>query len=181
MQVQSTAILDALVIRPEVYPDARGQFLETWNQRRFAEHGLDLDFVQDNHSRSTQGTVRGLHYQIGRPQGKLVRAASGRVFDVAVDLRRSSTTFGTWIGYELSDENRQSLWIPPGCAHGFLVLTETADFTYKCTDFYDPESERTLLWNDPTLAIDWPTEGLELKLSAKDADGTPFRQAECFP
>lgn len=181
MNVIKTAVQDALIIEPRVFGDARGFFLESWNRRAFASIGLDVDFVQDNHSRSRQGVLRGLHYQVRQPQGKLVRVVAGAVFDVAVDLRRRSPTFGRWAGVELSAENRRMFWVPPGFAHGFLVLTESADFLYKATDYYAPEHERTLLWNDPDLAIDWPLAGMTPQLAAKDAAGTPLRQAETYP
>ncbi|MDP1957495.1 MAG: dTDP-4-dehydrorhamnose 3,5-epimerase, partial [Rhodocyclaceae bacterium] len=153
---------------------------ESWNRRGFAAFGLDVDFVQDNHSRSQQGVLRGLHYQLKQPQGKLVRVVSGAVYDVAVDLRRSSPTFGRWAGVVLSAENQRMFWVPPGCAHGFLTLTENADFLYKATDYYAPEHERTLLWNDPALAIDWPLTGAP-RLAAKDAVGIPLQDAETYP
>ncbi len=179
MNVIQTALPDVLILEPQVFGDARGFFLESYNRRRFAELGLPTEFVQDNHSRSARGVLRGLHYQIRQPQGKLVRVVRGAVFDVAVDLRRSSPTFGRWVGVELTEENRRMLWIPPGFAHGFLVLSEHADFLYKTTDFYAPEHERCILWNDPTLAIDWPLDG-EPILSAKDKQGRPLSEAEVF-
>lgn len=160
-----------LIIEPKVFGDDRGFFLESWNQAVFADAGLDLAFVQDNHSRSSRGVLRGLHYQDPNPQGKLVRVANGRVFDVAVDIRRSSKTFGRWIGVELSAANQRMLWVPPGFAHGFLTLEDQTDFLYKCTDFYQPASEHCLRWDDPALAIDWPLEGLTPELSAKDQVG----------
>jgi len=180
MQVIQTTVQDALILEPRVFGDARGFFMESWNRRGFAALGLDVDFVQDNHSRSQQGVLRGLHYQIKQPQGKLVRVVSGAVYDVAVDLRRSSPTFGRWAGVVLSAENQRMFWVPPGCAHGFLTLSESADFLYKATDYYAPEHERTLLWNDPALAIDWPLTGAPL-LAAKDAVGTPLQGAETYP
>ncbi|MBA3033553.1 MAG: dTDP-4-dehydrorhamnose 3,5-epimerase [Gammaproteobacteria bacterium] len=180
MQVISTAVKDALILEPKVFGDTRGFFLESWNRRSFAALGLDVDFVQDNHSRSQQGVLRGLHYQTKQPQGKLVRVVSGAVFDVAVDLRRSSPTFGRWTGVILSAENQRMFWVPPGFAHGFLTLSESADFIYKATDYYAPEHERTLLWNDPALAIDWPLTTTPL-LAAKDAAGTPLQGAETYP
>lgn len=160
-----------ILIEPHMFGDARGFFLESWNQAAFAEAGLDLVFVQDNHSRSSRGVLRGLHYQDPNPQGKLVRVANGRVFDVAVDIRRSSATFGRWIGVELSAANQRMLWVPPGFAHGFLTLEDDTDFLYKCTDFYQPASEHCLLWNDPALAIDWPLGDMIPELSAKDKAG----------
>lgn len=160
-----------VIIEPKVFGDERGFFLESWNLAAFAEAGFDLTFVQDNHSRSSRGVLRGLHYQEPNPQGKLVRVANGSVFDVAVDIRRSSATFGRWIGVELSAANRRMLWVPPGFAHGFLTLEDKTDFLYKCTDFYQPAAEHCLRWDDPALAIDWPVEGLTPELSAKDKVG----------
>ncbi len=181
MQFERTAIPDVILIRPRVFGDARGFFLESWEQRKFAAAGIAAQFVQDNHSRSARDVLRGLHYQISQPQGKLVRVVRGAVFDVAVDIRRSSPTFGRWIGIELSEDNHQMLWIPPGFAHGFLVLSESADFLYRCTDFYAPEHERTIQWNDPDIAVEWPLgKGSSPVLSAKDVAGVPFRDAECF-
>lgn len=160
-----------IIIEPKVFGDERGFFLESWNRAAFAEAGLDLAFVQDNHSRSSRGVLRGLHYQDPNPQGKLVRVANGRVFDVAVDIRRSSENFGRWIGVELSAANQRMLWVPPGFAHGFLTLEDKTDFLYKCTDFYQPAAEHCVRWDDPTIAIDWPLEGLTPELSAKDRAG----------
>ena len=160
-----------VIIEPKVFGDERGFFLESWNRAAFAEAGLDLAFVQDNHSRSSRGVLRGLHYQEPNPQGKLVRVVNGSVFDVAVDIRRSSATFGRWIGVELSAANRRMLWVPPGFAHGFLTLEDKTDFLYKCTDFYQPAAEHCLRWDDPALAIDWPVEGLTPEVSAKDKVG----------
>jgi len=181
MEVIATAIPDVKLLRPRAFGDARGFFLETWNRKSFAEAGLDFDFVQDNHSRSRQGTLRGLHYQLKQPQGKLVRVATGRVFDVAVDLRRSSPSFGQSIGVILTDEKHEMLWVPPGFAHGFCVLSQSANFEYKCTDFYAPEQERTIHWNDPDLAINWPLpKGMEPILSAKDEQGNAFRDADYY-
>jgi dTDP-4-dehydrorhamnose 3,5-epimerase len=174
-------IPDVVLIEPRVFGDDRGFFMETWRAETFAQAGLPDVFVQDNHSRSRRGSLRGLHYQLQQPQGKLVRVAIGSVFDVAVDLRRSSPTFGQWVGAELSADNRLQMWIPLGFAHGFLVLSETADFVYKCTDYYSPASERVLAWNDPDVAVEWPiTPGMEPLLSPKDLAGTRFRDAECF-
>jgi len=171
-----------MLFRPKVFGDARGFFLESWNRQKFAAAGLDTDFVQDNHSRSSRNILRGLHYQVQNTQGKLVRVTSGVVFDVAVDLRRSSPTFGRWVGAELSAENNHQLWVPPGFAHGFLVLSETADFQYKCTDYYSPAHERSILWSDPGIGIRWPlTAGAAPQLSAKDATGVSLRDAETFP
>jgi dTDP-4-dehydrorhamnose 3,5-epimerase len=179
MNVIQTAVQGALILEPKVFGDERGFFLESWNRKTFASLGLELDFVQDNHSRSQQGVLRGLHYQIKQPQGKLVRVVSGEVFDVAVDLRQSSPTFGRWTAVKLSAENKRMFWVPPGCAHGFLTLSATADFLYKATDYYAPEHERSLLWNDPDLAIDWPLTDAPT-LAAKDAAGTPLRLSEVF-
>jgi dTDP-4-dehydrorhamnose 3,5-epimerase len=177
--VTPTAIPDVLVIEPKVFGDARGFFLESWNAQAFAAAGIPAAFVQDNHSRSPRGVLRGLHYQIRQPQGKLVRVVAGEVFDVAVDLRRASPTFGRWVGERLSAENKRLLWIPPGFGHGFLVLSETADFLYKTTDYYAPEHERVIAWNDPDLAIKWPIAGTPT-LSGRDAAGARFRDAEVF-
>ena len=160
-----------LIIEPKVFGDDRGFFLESWNQAAFADAGLDVTFVQDNHSRSSRGVLRGLHDQDPNPQGKLVRVANGRVFDVAVDIRRSSKNFGRWIGVELSAANQRMLWVPPGFAHGFLTLEDQTDFLYKCTDFYQPAAEHCIRWDDPEVAIDWPLEGLAPELSAKDQAG----------
>jgi dTDP-4-dehydrorhamnose 3,5-epimerase len=175
-----TAIPDVLIFEPQVFGDERGFLLVSWNAENFrSATGRDVTFVQDNHSRSRRGVLRGLHYQIRQPQGKLVRVVTGRVFDVAVDLRRSSPTFGRWVGVELSADNHRQLWVPPGFAHGFLVLSDTADFLYKTTDYYAPEHERTVAWNDPAIGIDWPVEG-EPVLSAKDKVGLALREAEAF-
>jgi len=181
MKATPTAIPDVLLIEPKVFGDARGFFFESYNRKAFREAtGLDVDFVQDNHSKSTQGVLRGLHYQLPpKAQGKLVRVVQGAVFDVAVDLRKSSPTFGRWVGDILSAENKKQLWIPPGFAHGFLTLSDTAEFLYKTTDYYSPEHERSLLWRDPALGISWPIEG-EPKLAAKDADARTRKQAEVF-
>ena len=179
MKITTTQLPDVLIIEPRIFGDARGFFLESWNRKAFADRGLDVDFVQDNHSRSRKGVLRGLHYQMHQPQGKLVRVTSGAVFDVAVDLRRSSPKFGCWEGVELSDANQRMLWIPPGFGHGFLVLSETADFLYKATEYYAPEHERCILWNDPEIGIRWPLDG-EPALSAKDQAGAPLRAAEAY-
>jgi dTDP-4-dehydrorhamnose 3,5-epimerase len=180
MKVIRTSIPEVLIFEPQVFGDARGFLLESWNARRFCDAvGSDISFVQDNHSRSRRGVLRGLHYQIKQPQGKLVRVATGRVFDAAVDLRKSSPTFGDWAGAELSGDNHRQLWIPAGFAHGFLVLSDSADFLYKTTDYYAPQHERSVLWNDPAIGIDWPTEG-EPTLSAKDKAGVLLRDAEVF-
>lgn len=181
MNIIQTALPEVLIIEPKVFGDPRGFFLESWNQARFAEAGLTMNFVQDNHSRSARSVLRGLHFQIERPQGKLVRVTQGAVFDVAVDVRRSSPRFGQWVGVELSDANHRQLWIPPGFAHGFLTLSETADFQYKCTDFYDPPSERSVRWDDPTIGITWPEVGLGPMLSGKDAAAPLLAEAEVFP
>ena len=178
MKVIPTAIADVLIIEPRVFGDERGFFYESFNQKAFnAATGLALDFVQDNHSRSAKGVLRGLHYQIRQPQGKLVRATRGAVFDVAVDIRKSSPTFGQWVGVELTEHNHRQLWVPPGLAHGFVVTSESADFLYKTTDYYAPEHERCLLWNDPAIGIVWPLDG-EPQLSAKDRLGKPLADAE---
>jgi len=176
-----TAIPDVLILEPKVFGDDRGFFFESFNARAFAQvTGLDVGFVQDNHSKSGRHVLRGLHYQIRQPQGKLVRVVAGEVFDVAVDLRRSSPTFGKWAGAQLSADNKRQLWVPPGFAHGFVVLSDTAEFLYKTTDFYAPEHERSLLWNDPALGIEWPFEG-EPTLAAKDAAAQTLERAETFP
>ncbi len=180
MKVTPKDIPDVLVIEPDVYGDDRGFFFESFNQRRFREMtGLAVSFVQDNHSRSLQNVLRGLHYQIKMAQGKLVRVIQGEIFDVAVDLRRSSPTFGQWTGEYLSAENKKQLWIPDGFAHGFLVLSQAAEVLYKATDYYGPEHERCIIWNDPDLAITWPLHGPP-GLSAKDREGLPFQDAEVY-
>ena len=181
MNVTPTAIADVLLIEPKVFGDDRGFFFESFNQRAFrAASGLDVDFVQDNHSKSARGVLRGLHYQIRQPQGKLVRVVAGEVFDVAVDLRRNSPTFGRWVGEILSADNKRQLWIPPGLAHGFVVLSQSAEFLYKTTDYWAPEFERCIAWNDPTLAIAWPQLDAPPLLSGKDAQGVAFAEAEVF-
>src|SRR5690242_716025 len=180
MKVSSSPIEGLLLLEPVVHRDARGFFLESWRQDRLAALGLPTMFVQDNHSHSVQGTLRGLHYQLTQPQGKLVRVVSGEVFDVAVDLRRASGTFGKWVAERLSGENHRMMWVPPGFAHGFLVLSERAEFLYKTTDYYAPEHERTLLWNDPALGIPWPVRG-EPVLKPRDAAGARLADAETFP
>jgi len=179
MHVTPTALPDVLLIAPHVYGDERGFFFESWNRRTFAAAGIDVDFVQDNHSRSSRGVLRGLHYQIEHAQGKLVRVTEGEVFDVAVDLRRSQPTFGRSVGCVLSAANRRMLWIPPGFAHGFVVLSEFAEFLYKATDYWHPEHERTLLWSDPALGIDWPQSGAP-SLAAKDAAGRLLADADVY-
>ena len=179
MKKIDTAIPDVLLLEPRVFGDDRGFFYESWNKKTLASVGLDVDFVQDNHSKSQRGVLRGLHYQIKHPQGKLVRVVAGEVFDVVVDLRESSPTFGQWVGNVLSAENKRMVWIPPGFAHGFVVTSESAEFLYKTTDYWYPEFERTLLWNDPTVGIEWPFEGAPL-LAAKDAAGALLQDAERF-
>jgi dTDP-4-dehydrorhamnose 3,5-epimerase len=180
MKATPLAIPDVMLIEPKVFGDDRGFFFESFNLRAFADAtGQRPDFVQDNHSRSVRNVLRGLHYQIRQPQGKLVRVVQGEVFDVAVDLRRSSPTFGQWVGETLSAENKRQLWVPAGFGHGFVVLSETAEFLYKTTDYYAPAHERCIVWNDPTLAIRWPIEGLPL-VSSKDAQGALIAQAEVF-
>jgi dTDP-4-dehydrorhamnose 3,5-epimerase len=180
MKVIPAEIADVLVLEPSIWRDERGFFFESWNARTFQNLAqLDVQFVQDNESRSVRGVLRGLHYQIKQPQGKLIRVARGRVFDVVVDLRKSSRTFGRWTGLELSEENHRELWIPAGFAHGFVVLSEIADVLYKTTDYYAPEHERCIIWNDPKLAIEWPLNG-EPILSAKDRMGDLLDQAEVF-
>lgn len=182
MKFVETTLPGVLLLEPEIFCDARGFFLESWNERAFARAaGLDAHFVQDNHSRSRRGVLRGIHYQIRQPQGKLVRVVRGTIFDVAVDLRRSSPHFGRWFGTELTDDNHRQLWVPPGFGHGFLVLSESADVLYKATDYYAPEHERSLRWNDPEVGIDWPLDGIEPLLSAKDAEGLPLAQCEVYP
>jgi dTDP-4-dehydrorhamnose 3,5-epimerase len=179
MKVQSTQIAGVLILEPDVFGDDRGFFLESFNERAMREIGIDAHFVQDNHSRSQRNVLRGLHYQINQPQGKLVRVVDGTVFDVAVDIRRGSSTFGKWVGVELSAGNKRMFWMPPGMAHGFVVLSDSADFVYKATDYYAPEFERTILWNDRDLGIQWPLMG-EPILSSKDVAGKSFREAEVF-
>ncbi|MDB5847605.1 MAG: dTDP-4-dehydrorhamnose 3,5-epimerase [Rhodoferax sp.] len=183
MQATRLAIPDVVVIDPKVFGDARGFFYESFNQQAFnAATGLEVDFVQDNHSRSSKGVLRGLHYQLPpHAQGKLVRVVRGAVFDVAVDIRKSSPTFGKWVGQELTEENNRQMWIPPGFAHGFLVLSDTADFLYKTTNYYAATHERSIMWNDPALGIVWPSTGGEPSLSAKDAQGVGLAGADTFP
>lgn len=179
-QVIETALSSVLVLEPTVYGDERGFFFESFNQRDFRQAtGLEVQFVQDNHSKSSRGVLRGLHYQIEHPQGKLVRVTQGRVFDVCVDLRRRSPHFGKWFGFELSAENKRQIWIPPGFAHGFLVMSDMAEFLYKTTEYWYPEHERTLRWNDPRVGIDWPLSGAPL-LAAKDLEGKLLEQADLF-
>lgn len=181
MKIIPTRIPEVLIIEPKVFGDERGFFMETWQRKKFAEVGIDADFVQDNHSRSVKGTLRGLHYQIKQPQGKLVRVTAGEVFDVAVDIRRSSPTFGQWVGEYISAENKRILWVPPGFAHGFYVLSDVAEFQYKCTDYYAPEFEKTLAWDDVTLKINWPIDNSQnVKLSSKDSAGLSFGSADYY-
>jgi dTDP-4-dehydrorhamnose 3,5-epimerase len=181
MKFIPSGIPEVMLIEPKVFGDSRGFFMETWHAARFADAGLDLNFVQDNHSRSVQGTLRGLHYQISKPQGKLVRVISGAVFDVAVDLKKSSPTFGRWIGETISAENKKMLWVPPGFAHGFYVLSPEAEFVYKCTELYAPEHERCIRWDDPELDITWPLLAQAPLLSAKDLAGASLAEAELYP
>ena len=182
MRVEATSLPGVMLVEANVFRDARGAFLETWNKRDFAAAGIDAAFVQDNLSESKQHTLRGLHYQVKQAQGKLVRVVDGKVFDVAVDLRRSSPAFGKSLGLILDADQRQALWIPPGFAHGFLVLSETATFEYKCTDYYAPEHERAIRWDDPDLGIDWPLPaGARPLLSDKDANAVAFRDADTCP
>lgn len=177
MKIESTPIPGLLLLEPAVYGDARGFFMETWRESFFTEHGIPHHFVQDNHSRSLRGTLRGLHYQLEYPQGKLVRVVRGEVFDVAVDLRHQSATFGQWFGAPLSEDNRRQLWIPPGFAHGFYVLSESADLCYKCTEYYHPEDDHSLLWDDPEIGIEWPLLDPSPILSERDRNAPPLAQA----
>ena len=177
MEILPTALPQVIHLKPRLFADERGWFAETWNRKTFGQAGLPTEFAQDNQSRSRRHVLRGLHYQIDQPQGKLIRAVAGRIFDVAVDIRRSSPNFGRWVGVELSADTPEMLWIPPGFAHGFLVLSESADVLYKATDFYSPAGERTIRWDDPTLAIAWPLSGTPI-VSAKDAAGALLPQAE---
>lgn len=181
MKVTPTAIPEVLVLEPQVFGDDRGFFYESFNARRFEQQtGVAAHFVQDNHAKSAKGVLRGLHYQLRQPQGKLLRVLSGAIFDVVVDLRRSSPFFGRWVGVVLSSENRHQIWVPPGFAHGYVVTSDTAECAYKTTDYWAPELERTILWNDPALGIDWPLAGPPM-LSGKDSQGVPFSEAEYFP
>ena len=182
MKFHKTPIVDVILIEPQVFGDDRGFFMETWQALKFQASGIDANFVQDNHSRSTQWTLRGMHVQVAHTQGKLVRVTSGTVFDVVVDLRRSSPSFGRWWGTELSDQNHSMVWVPPGLAHGMLVTSASADFLYKCTDIYSPAHERTLAWDDKTVGIAWPIpSGIQPNLSAKDLKGQSFAEIEKFP
>lgn len=181
MKFTRLSIKDVILIEPDVFGDARGFFMETWHARKFAEAGIDAPFVQDNHSRSANNILRGLHYQVRQPQGKLVRAIAGEIFDVAVDLRKRSPTYGQWVGAVLSSENKHMLWVPPGFAHGFYVTGDGAEVVYKCSEFYAPEYERSIRWDDPDLGIEWPLVGGAAPiLSAKDAAGSTFREAESY-
>jgi dTDP-4-dehydrorhamnose 3,5-epimerase len=180
LELIETSLSGVLIIQPRVFGDDRGFFLESWNAETFRAAGLDLEFVQDNHSRSAKGVLRGLHYQQPEPQGKLVRVTAGRAFDVAVDIRRSSPTFGQWTGVELSAANKRQFWIPPGFAHGFLSLEDGTDFLYKCTAFYRPAFDHSIRWDDPEIGIDWPLEGITPLLSAKDLAAKPLADAEVF-
>jgi dTDP-4-dehydrorhamnose 3,5-epimerase len=180
MQFTPTTIPDVILIKPNVFADERGFFLESYQKQRFSEAGIALDFVQDNHSKSQHGVLRGLHYQIQQPQGKLVRVIAGEVFDVAVDIRKNSPTFGKWVGDYLSAENKKMLWVPVGFAHGFLVTSPSAEVLYKTTDYYAPQGERSIMWNDPTINITWPLKGLKPTLSSKDGAAKFLNEAEVF-
>ena len=181
MKFTHTAIPEMILIEPRIFGDSRGFFMETYQREKFVKGGIDFDFVQDNHSRSIQGTLRGLHYQVKHAQGKIVRVVAGEVFDVAVDLRRSSPTFGKWVGYNLSAENKHQLWVPPGFGHGFYTISDWAEVVYKATDYYSPADERSILWNDPDININWPALSREkLIISQKDAQGATLKQAEVF-
>ncbi len=180
MKVTRTRLPEVKIVEPRLFGDDRGFFYESWNARAFREAGIDAEFVQDNHSRSARGVLRGLHYQVERAQGKLVRVVRGAVFDVAVDLRRSSPRFGRWAGVELSAANKRMLWVPAGFAHGFLALKDGTEFLYKCTDFYAAEHERSLLWSDPEIGIEWPLDGMQPALSAKDEAASPLAEAETY-
>ena len=179
MKVTATALPEVKLVEPKVFGDTRGFFFESWNSKAFAEAGIAANFVQDNHSRSGVGVLRGLHYQLLQPQGKLVRVIQGSVYDVAVDIRRASPNFGRWVGVELSAENRRMIWVPPGFAHGFVVLSEPCEFLYKATEYYAPQHERAILWNDPDLGVTWPISGEPL-LSAKDAGAPRLKDAEVY-
>jgi dTDP-4-dehydrorhamnose 3,5-epimerase len=174
LKLTEVGIAGPLIVEPRVFGDDRGFFMESWNRAAFGQAGIDVDFVQDNHSRSARGVLRGVHFQNPNPQGKLVRVTAGRAWDVVVDLRRASSGYGRWAGVELSAANKRMFWVPPGFAHGFVALEDGTDFLYKCTAFYEPASEHSLLWNDPALGIDWPLDGITPIVSAKDAAGTPF-------
>ena len=182
MEFEPTAIPEVVLVKPKVFKDARGHFFESWTQKKFAAAGLDLEFVQDNENRSEQHVLRGLHYQLTQPQGKLVRVVTGAVFDVAVDLRRGAPTFGRWVGAELTADNHHMLWVPPGFAHGFMVLSESAHFLYKCTQFYYPEDERAICWDDADLGVRWPLPaGVQPVISGRDAAARRFRDVEYYP
>ena len=181
MIITELGVSDVLLFEPKAYADDRGFFMETFRLSNFRERGLDVEFVQDNHSRSRQNTLRGLHFQFNKPQGKLVRVLSGEVFDVAVDLRRSSPTFGKWVGVYLSAENNNQLWIPPGFAHGFYVTSDTADLVYKCTDYYSPGDDHSLLWSDPNIGIEWPNQVVEPLLSEKDRNASMLEAIPTYP
>ncbi|MGC3982198.1 MAG: dTDP-4-dehydrorhamnose 3,5-epimerase [Steroidobacteraceae bacterium] len=182
MEFIPTRLPEVVLIKPKVFGDARGYFLESWQQKKFADAGINAQFVQDNHSHSSQWILRGMHYQIQNTQGKLVRVSRGAVFDVAIDVRRSSPNFGQWVGVELNDTNHHMLWVPPGFAHGFLALSETVDFLYKCTDVYAPQFERTIRWDDPDVGIEWPLPaGVAPQLAARDAQAAGINDAEVFP
>jgi len=181
MKFIETSLPGVILIEPRIFGDSRGFFMETWHRERFRDGGIDYDFVQDNHSRSLKNTLRGMHYQLTQPQGKLVRAISGEIYDVAIDIRKSSPNFGKWVGAYISEENRKMLWVPPGFAHGFLVTSDSAEVCYKCTDYYAPESERSLLWNDKAVDIKWPLDaGITPLLSDKDKIGKGLIDAEVF-
>ncbi len=180
MQIRETNLAEVKLLEPQVFADSRGFFLESYSQRTFAELGIHESFVQDNHSRSERGVLRGIHYQLIQPQGKLVRAVRGEIFDIAVDLRRSSPSFGRWTGHFLNEDNKQMLWIPAGFGHGFIVVSAVAEVLYKATDFYAPQGERSILWNDPRIGIEWPDTGVSPILSAKDAVGNALLVAEVF-
>ena len=181
MQFIPTAIPDVILIKPEIFGDSRGYLLETYQARKFSEAGIDEIFVQDNHSGSQKGTLRGLHYQIQHPQGKLIKVVVGEIFDVAVDIRQKSTTFGKWVGASLSSENRHQLWVPPGFAHGFYVISEWAEVFYKTTDFYAPEHERSICWHDPTIGVEWPLlPGVKILISDRDSQGANFEEAPIY-
>jgi dTDP-4-dehydrorhamnose 3,5-epimerase len=182
MEFEPTRLPEVVLIKPSLFGDTRGFFFESWNQQQFARAGLDVRFVQDNHSHSTGRTLRGLHYQIEQAQGKLVRVTRGEVFDVSVDIRRSSSRFGQWVGVRLSESNHHMLWMPPGFAHGYLALSDEVDFVYKCTDFYVPQHERAIRWNDPTIAVQWPlSPGADPILSSRDQRAPLFTDAEYYP
>ncbi|MFT5352121.1 MAG: dTDP-4-dehydrorhamnose 3,5-epimerase [Gammaproteobacteria bacterium] len=181
MEIITTRIPEVIILKPKVFEDDRGFFMEVWNSTRFREAGIDVEFVQDNHSKSKQGTLRGLHYQIQKPQGKLMKVISGRVYDVVVDMRKNSPTFGQWVGEFLSASNKKMLWVPPGFAHGFYVTSKYAEIYYKCTDIYAAEYERSLLWNDKDLAIIWPlVKDMEISISQKDTKGKTFAEADYY-